>query len=123
MLKLILVATLDQNRQATLRSSLSDGGGDEGCVAEGGAHFQPRLMQPALEGGLADAGDLRCLACREPLDVAQHQGSAVGGSEAGDSRVEAVAELFLLGLTGRSIMCWRGNLCGLLVDRDRHAVS
>jgi hypothetical protein len=50
----------------------SAGARDEGRVAHQSTHPQARLMKPALERRLADAGDLGCLAGGESLDVPKH---------------------------------------------------
>jgi uncharacterized protein (TIGR02679 family) len=47
--------------RATRADELSSSGGDQGLVADGGPDPQPRLVQPALQRGLADSGDLRGL--------------------------------------------------------------
>jgi hypothetical protein len=48
--------------------------GGEGGIAHGSAHAQPRMVQPALERGLAHAGDVGGVLGGKPFDVAQHDG-------------------------------------------------
>ena len=70
-------------------------------VADDGPDPQPRLVQAALEGGLADPGDLRGLLGGQALDVAQHDRCPQRGRQLGQGLAEGPAQLVVLGLPGR----------------------
>src|SRR6185312_8982774 len=96
----------------------SAAGTDQCLVADGGADPQPRLVQPALERGLADAGDLRGLLGGEPFDVAQHDGGAQRGRQAGQGLVQGPAQFAVLGLPGGFLLRVGGQFQFPRADRD-----
>src|SRR6266851_2498875 len=79
----------------------SSAGGDQGLVADGDPDAQPCLVQSALEGGLADPGDLGGVLCGESLDVTQHEGGPQRGWQLGQGPAQRPAQLAVLCLPGR----------------------
>jgi hypothetical protein len=62
---------------------------DQGLVADRGPDPQPRLVQAALERGLADADDLCGLLGRKAFDVSQHDGRPVIRRQFGQALLSA----------------------------------
>ena len=93
-------------------------GAGQGLVADGGADPQPRLVQPALEGGLADTGDLRGLLGGEPFDVTQHDGGAQRGRQAVQGLAQCPAQFAVLGLPGGLLLRGGGQFQFPRSDRD-----
>jgi Voltage gated chloride channel/SnoaL-like polyketide cyclase len=69
---------------------------DQGLVADRGPDLQPRLVQAALERGLADADDLCGLLGRKAFDVSQHDGRPVIRRQFGQGLAQRLAQLCLL---------------------------
>src|SRR5258708_30793042 len=83
---------------ARVRSSADlAAGGDQRLVAKRGSYLQARLMQAALEGGLADADEVRRLASRETFDVAQDDRGAVRQRQLLQRALQCRAHLPVLG--------------------------
>src|SRR5262249_39368435 len=88
---------------------LSAGAG-QGLVADGGPDTEPGLVQPALEGGLADPGDLRGLLRGHALDVTQDERGPQRRRQAGQRTAQGPAQFAVLGLPGRVQRGGRGQL-------------
>jgi hypothetical protein len=96
----------------------SSADGDQGRVANGGPDAQPCLVQSALEGGLADPGDLGGLLRGESLDVTQHEGVSQRRRQLGQGAAQCPAQFAVLGLPGWVESGWRGQLQFVCPDRD-----
>jgi hypothetical protein len=71
---------------------------NQGLVADRGPSPQPRLVQAALERGLADADDLYGLLGRKAFDVSQHDGRPVIRRQFGQGLAQRLAQLCLSSL-------------------------
>jgi hypothetical protein len=92
---------------------------DQGLVADRGPDPQPRLVQAALERGLADADDLCGLLGRKAFDVSQHGGRPVIRRQFGQGLAQRLAQLYLLEPPKRR-HATRGTVRQVLVyDGDR----
>jgi hypothetical protein len=92
---------------------------DQGLVADRGPDPQPRLVQAALERGLADADDLCGLLGRKAFDVSQHDGRPVIRRQFGQGLAQRLARLYLLEPPKRRHVT-RGTVRQVLVyDGDR----
>src|SRR5262244_1057383 len=87
-------------RDGTAGEPGSASGAGQGFVADGGPDAQPGLVQPALEGGLADTGDLGGLLRGQALDVAQHQGGPQRRWQIAQGPGQGPAQFAVLGLPG-----------------------
>src|SRR5215469_40710 len=103
------------SRLATMASS---SGGEQRLVADGGPDAQPRLVQPALEGGLAGPRDLGGLLRGQPFDVAQHDRDTQRWRQLGYGAAEGGAQLARLGPPQRVVSGRRGQLQLPLPDGD-----